>query len=398
MSEKTKPVNPANLLLPTDYEGDFEYRQPSPIISSTETSDDEDRNRSGETTPVNNTTSDNSIPPNQLSLLNNLVTMENQGTGGNTQQMGDGTNSISLAPNAVNIADVADQLADLTIDSQKASYLAQDDIVKKYKELEIQYHRDKVYNGKIICAILDFVKTLKDPPQEFDKFVKDNKKDEKQVTQLCDSQELSLSKAKETSELYSQPVKYPTFKKPDNTINPNQLNYAKSAKEIVTAVGIFEPSDKRHGFTQTWQVLLCYGKSNFLTEKDYIDMLFHISCGEAKTILIEFDQLNKPLKQILEHFASIYSVRHSLVSDCRVIKNFTPKKGELLQAAMHRYDIILDKIRHLHSEQVWPELSHNMKKVKLMQIIADETRIYIQNEEDDAIEATGMPYEFDKLV
>jgi hypothetical protein len=64
--------------------------------------------------------------------------MEHQGTGGNTQQMGDGTNSISLVPNAVNIADVADQLADLTIDSQKASYLAQDDIVKKYKELEIQ--------------------------------------------------------------------------------------------------------------------------------------------------------------------------------------------------------------------------------------------------------------------
>jgi hypothetical protein len=65
---------------------------------------------------------------------------------------------------------------------------------------------------------------------------------------------------------------------------------------------------------------------------------------------------------------------------------------------MHRYDIILDKIRQLHSEQAWPELSRNMKKVKLMQIIADETRIYIQNEEDDAIEATGMPYEFDKLV
>jgi hypothetical protein len=33
-----------------------------------------------------------------------------------------------------------------------------------------------------------------------------------------------------------------------------------------------------------------------------------------------------------------------------------------------------------------------------MQIIADETRIYIQNEEDNAIEATGMPYDFDKLV
>jgi hypothetical protein len=108
MSEKTKPVNPANLPLPKDYEGDFEYRQSPPIISSTETSDDKDRNRSGETTPVNNTTSGNSIPPNQLSLLNNLVTMANQGTGGNTQQIGDRTNSISVTPNADNIADVAD--------------------------------------------------------------------------------------------------------------------------------------------------------------------------------------------------------------------------------------------------------------------------------------------------
>ncbi len=155
--------------------------------------------------------------------------------------------------------------------------------------MEIQYQRDKVYNGKVICAILDFVKTLKDAPQELDKFVKEIKKDEKQVTQLCDSQELSLTKAKEISELYSQPIEYPTFKKPDNTVNPNQLNYAKSAKEIVTAIGIFDPSDKSHDFMQTWQVLLCYGKLNFFTEKDYIDVLFHISRGDAKTILIELD-------------------------------------------------------------------------------------------------------------
>ncbi len=33
-----------------------------------------------------------------------------------------------------------------------------------------------------------------------------------------------------------------------------------------------------------------------------------------------------------------------------------------------------------------------------MQIIADDTRAYIQNEEDDAIESTGMPYDFKKLV
>jgi hypothetical protein len=52
-------------------------------------------------------------------------------------------------------------------------------------------------------------------------------------------------------------------------------------------------------------------------------------------ILIEFNQLNKSLKQILDHFASIYSVKHSLVSDHRAVENFTRKKGELLEAAMH---------------------------------------------------------------
>ncbi len=93
-------------------------------------------------------------------------------------------------------------------------------------------------------------------------------------------QELSLSKAKKISELYSQPIEYPIFKKPDNAINLNQLNYAKSAKEIVTAVGTFNPLDKNHDSTQTWQVLLHYGKSNFFMEKYNIDMLFHILRGD----------------------------------------------------------------------------------------------------------------------
>jgi hypothetical protein len=185
MSEETKLVNPANLHLPRDYEDNLEYRQPKPIINSTDTSDDKEKNRSGTTTPINNTIPNKPILPNPFALLTNLVNMANQGTGGNAQQLGTGTNSIPLAPNN---ADVIDKLTDLKIDSNKASYLAPDDIVKKYKELEVRYHRDKINNGKIICAILDFVKTLKDPSREFEQFVQEIKKDEKQVTQLCDFQ------------------------------------------------------------------------------------------------------------------------------------------------------------------------------------------------------------------
>jgi hypothetical protein len=124
--------------------------------------------------------------------------------------------SVSQRANIINVADVADQFAGLSIglELQKANYLIPDDIVKKYKELEIQQQRDKVYHGKVICAILDFKKTLKDPPQELDKIVDKLRKEEKEVTQLCKSQELSLlTKAKEISKLYLQPIEYPSFKK-----------------------------------------------------------------------------------------------------------------------------------------------------------------------------------------
>jgi hypothetical protein len=43
MSEEMKHPNPCDLYLPKDYEDDLDYRQPKPIISSTETSDDEER-------------------------------------------------------------------------------------------------------------------------------------------------------------------------------------------------------------------------------------------------------------------------------------------------------------------------------------------------------------------
>jgi hypothetical protein len=60
--------------------------------------------------------------------------------------------------------------------------------------------------------------------------------------------------------------------------------------------------------------------------------------------------------------------------------------------------LVVDKIQHLHSDAAWPEVRQGLKRAKLMQIIADDTLAYIQNEEDDAIESTGMPYNFEKMV
>jgi len=176
MTDKTDSPNPINVPLPKDleYENTLNYRQLKPIISSTETSDDE---KSGENTPINFPTPPNPNDPPLYAFLNDKLRMASQGTGGNVQKIGDRAEAVVLPrANIVNVADVADRFKALSIDSQNVNYLAPDDIVKKYRELEIQQQRYKVYHGKVICAILYFVKTLKDPTQELNKIVDENKK------------------------------------------------------------------------------------------------------------------------------------------------------------------------------------------------------------------------------
>ena len=103
-------------------------------------------------------------------------------------------------------------------------------------------------------------------------------------------------------------------------------------------------------------------------------------------------------QNVITHFGSIYAKKRSLVADRKAVENFERQKGEPLEICLQRYDLIVDKIRHLHSDAAWGEVRQGLKRAKLMQIIADDTRAYIQNEEDDAIESTGMPYDFEKLV
>ena len=130
MSEEMITIDPADLHLPIDYKDELTYRLPPPIITSTDTSDDKDKNKPGKTTPVNSSDPNNPVTPNPFALLTSVINMTDQGTGANAQQLGDATNSVPLAPN---IYDVVDKLADLTIGSSKANYLSPDDIVKKYK-------------------------------------------------------------------------------------------------------------------------------------------------------------------------------------------------------------------------------------------------------------------------
>ncbi len=53
MSGEKKPLNPCDLFLPKDYEDDLEYRQSQPEINTDTSDDDDDRQNSRQTTPVN---------------------------------------------------------------------------------------------------------------------------------------------------------------------------------------------------------------------------------------------------------------------------------------------------------------------------------------------------------
>jgi predicted kinase len=129
-----------------------------------------------------------------------------------------------------------------------------------------------------------------------------------------------------------------------------------------------------------------------------MDALFYICKGEANTTLIEFERAKKSLQDVITHFGSIYSKKRSQVAERCAVETFVRQKGKLLEICLQRYDLVVDKIRHLHSDSAWPEVRQGLKRAKLMQIIADDMQAYIQNKEDDAIESTGMPYDFKKLV
>jgi hypothetical protein len=63
------------------------------------------------------------------------------------------------------------------------------------------------------------------------------------------------------------------------------------------------------------------------------------------------------------------------------------QKGEPPEICLQRYNLFVDKIRHLPSDVAWEEVTQGQKRAKLMLIISDDTRAYNQNEEDYAIES-----------
>jgi hypothetical protein len=65
---------------------------------------------------------------------------------------------------------------------------------------------------------------------------------------------------------------------------------------------------------------------------------------------------------------------------------------------MHRSQVAIDRLRHLHRDVEWPEARKAMRRNILTQVITDETRKYIQMEEDETLETMGYTYDLETLI
>jgi hypothetical protein len=142
----------------------------------------------------------------------------------------------------------------------------------------------------------------KDPPDEIRKLDAQLQKGEKTSEEAFNSPELGLQIAKEVAFFYSTLKELPEERDEPQDWKPI-INY-KSPREITAAT---DPSEKGADFARTWLVLVRYGQSNYFKHSDYMDALFYICKGEAKTTLIEFERSKKSLQNVITHFGSIYA-------------------------------------------------------------------------------------------
>jgi len=203
----------------------------------------------------------------------------------------------------------------------------------------------------------------------------------------------SLQNAQMVTRYYETPVMMPAYPV-RATAQPIRVNY----KELLMLTGYFDPNDKLHDFKHTWQKLLDYGVMNEFQEAQYIQALGSILKHDAYETYVEFKAANKPLKEMLDYFASVYTKKRSLAADRKAVDEFTRRKGESLVACMERAVLAIDKLQLLHDPTGWPALRQQMRHNILMQVVKDETKRAVQMEVDYAYEDTGMPYDFDKLI
>ena len=249
-----------------------------------------------------------------------------------------------------------------------------------------------VFSG-VAEALQLMARAMPNAPPEMNNIVQALNQKAMQSSRDANLKNEGLRNARRVAKYYETPILKPAYPVPDRHRIP-RVNY----KELLMLTGYFDPNDKSHDFKHTWQKLLDYGSLNDFQEEQYMQALGSILKNEAYENFIEFKATNKPLSEILDYFAGVYTKKRSLVADRKAVDEFTRKKGESIVVCMERAILAIDKLKHLHDLNGWPALRQQMRHNILMQVVKEETKRAVQMEVDHVYEDTGMPYDFEKLI
>jgi len=259
----------------------------------------------------------------------------------------------------------------LTTDNDhQFQYLQQNEQLSKLQTLEIAENHNRAEQiDEIRKALQLFVDDDKDAAKEY---IKTLQKDKETFIQRTERIKSSVTQATKVANKYKTTFTKPTITKAPDTYQPNPQRT--SAREIISVTGKFDPRNDRSDFSQVWNKLTSYGKLNYFDENDYIQALMYVLEGDAYEALLSMSEDDQPLSYIMNYFSQVYGRKRSINSDRAAVDNFTRHKGEPLERCMARSMIAIDRLKHLHPSEAWPEVRNIMRRNILTQVISDKTK------------------------
>lgn len=216
--------------------------------------------------------------------------------------------------------------------------------------------------------------------------------DKEDIANKCES----IRKCHSIKERYNYTIKPPgIIQKPDNFVPSHQRT---SPREIISACGTFNAEDNKGNFKHIWTKFVAYGQNNYFDEEEYKVGLSYILTGEAYNTLYQLQESKTSLQEIIHFLDKLYIKKRSLSSDKKEIDNFKRLANEDISKTMTKADLCLQKIKFLYSTEAWPEIRNLHLRNILNQVIDKKTLTFIEKEENDTIQNTGLFITFEKIL
>ena len=202
--------------------------------------------------------------------------------------------------------------------------------------------------------------------------------------------EEGMKKAQEVVRYYDKTIPLPALPKDDST----QV----MIRDIISLTGYFDPEKDPPEFKHIWTKLYDYGTTYKFSEHNYKQALSAIMKGEAYETFMELKERKTSLTEILDHFVTIYGSKRSIVTDKINYDNFFRKKNESIKSCVERCKLVVDRLRHLYSDSLWPEMRVLLLKQSIMQLLLPDTKNYVITKENNILQTTGFHLPIDKLI